>query len=68
MHFRTKFWKTSNLNLFDLEDIDLGSPKLQLHAIDISNQVSSHNSWKILGYLGAELAGEDSAPSSRART
>ena len=60
MHFYTKSKKKRNL--FDLGDIDLGSPKLQ--EIEIFSQTTAHKNLVILAFIGAELAGggADSAP------
>ena len=55
MHFSTKFIFFWNLNLFDLEDIDLGSPKL--HAIETFNHTTFHKNLVILAFIGAELVG-----------
>ena len=43
------------MNLFDLQDIDLGSPKL--HTIENFSQTISHENLVILTLIGAELAG-----------
>ena len=53
------------MNLFVLEVIDIGSPKLR--TIDIFSQTTSHKHLVILAFIGAELAGGyDSEPHSRA--
>ena len=40
---------------FDVEDIDIWSPKL--HAIQIFDQTTSHTDLVILAFIGADLAG-----------
>ena len=64
LHFRQKLRNFWNLTLFDIEDIDLGSPKL--HAIEIFSQTTFHKSLVILAFIGAELAGGQIFPPSRA--
>ena len=44
-----------NLYLFDLEVIDLRSPKLL--TIEICSQITSHKNLVILAFIGAELVG-----------
>ena len=63
------------MNLFELEDVDLESPKL--HATEIYNQTTSNKNLVILALIGAELAAVQilphpsraclSVPHSRAR-
>ena len=54
--FSTKFLTFfGNSCFFDLEDIDLGSPKL--HTVDILSQTTSHKNLVILAFIEAELVG-----------
>ena len=54
MLFRRNLGKFLTFEFFDLEDIDLGAPKL--HAIEIYNQTTSHKNLVILAFIEAELA------------
>ena len=55
MHFPQNLGFFSNSNLFDIEDIDLVSPKL--HTIETFSQTASHKNLVILAFIGAALAG-----------
>ena len=52
-----------NSNLFDIEDIGLGSP--ELHKIEILSQTTYHKNLVILAFIGAKFlgGGADSVPS-----
>ena len=55
MHFRQNLRKFYEIRIFDLEGIDLGSPKL--HVSETFDQSTFHKNLMILAIIGAELSG-----------